>query len=387
MVFGGDWTVADETEVNPFCRQERKVHMKKTIAIMAILAMMVNSVCAASLAAETNASSSAMLIHSGDGIYTEATGLHKIGAIRVEAEPKYENIYSSDDGQYYFNTKSSEFVKVQLQTKKLVEYDTYLQLKAAGLPQEILDDIAAKAAWAVHCGNTDASVQFFVQEGTLQTEGAEERSGDFISTTPTLIPYTTTQWNGYTFEHYQIYFPYIELFWKQIYGEDSITEMLLESIDAAIVQFAGTHPVYGEAIGWLSFNQSLYDIWQGEYPGGVLVADSGNAIHVHFQYALTAKYTYYVDPFVPSLKQLGCSSQKCEFEIAELRLRFETEEGLYIKTLSAAPTCTTPNYNNPEAIAYQYQIPGWVERVAISLPNHYTYEVYPPYFEWPSTWP
>lgn len=361
--------------------------MKKTIAIMAILAMMINSVCAAGLAAETNASSSAMLIHSGDGIYTEATGLQKIGAIRVEAEPKYENIYSSDDGQYYFNTKSSEFVKVQLQTKNLVEYDTYLQLKAAGLPQEILDDIAAKAAWAIHSGNTDASIQFFVQERVLQTAGAEERSGDVIPTTPTIIPYTTTQWNGYTFEHYQIYFPYIELFWTQIYGEDSITEMLLESIDLAIVQFAGTIPVYGEAIGWLSFNQSLYDIWQGDYPGGVLVPDSGNAIHVRFQHTLTAKYTYYVDPFVPTLKQLGCSSQKCEFEIAELRLRIETEEGLYIETLSATPTCTTPNYNNPEAIAYQYQIPGWVERVAISLPNHYTYEVYPPYFEWPSTWP
>lgn len=298
-------------------------------------------------------------------------------SVRVTQESKYENIYFSPERDAYFQKISNnEFVEVEKVEFQLTDYEKYQTIQNYEMPKEVLDGIASMAAFAQENSNVDARCVIFV---------AENKANRQLNT----LPMVTTQKNGYTFHHYEVYFTSMWTSWQTISEKGATTIGNLKAIKELVMTVVGAkNTTIGVAYGLFNAGKTCLEAWMLETGQTPIFGNSNNKVMMDVNYDIYLKYTYNYNPIRGETH--GCSTQKVIVKQVDTDTYLYTSTGgeRNEETERKNQTYYSPNYRSPEteALIYLGGTAGSVETIVGDVNGTLVYFSFP-YFTWPSDWP
>ncbi len=354
-----------------------KKWLSALLAVIMVISMNASVFAVSSNAEELLSTDDVLIYEVSDGVFKTVKSRNVSNVIKISPDTQFDNIYSTtSQHQYYQKTNDDEFVQVSKIEFRLTDYNAYTDIQAYSIPDEVLEGVASMAAWAEKTNSEDARGVIFITDRNT-------RSGDLNT-----YPVTTTTWDGMTFHHYQVYFTDMWTSWQTVAQKGATTESTLTAIKDLAVTGAGmASGSLGVAATIYSAGSTCLNAWKAITNKTPIYGNTNNKVMVDIQYNIYLKYTYYYDPFL-QMDRHGCSSQRAYVK------RVDTDTYLYTstggsraeETVYPYKTYRTPNYNSPEATAYDFHLSGWVESVQGKVYNK-TIQFSFPSFSWPSDWP
>ena len=364
------------------------IKFKKYLSVLLATIMVVSTNTAAFAAGtsgnEPNSGSGILICEDSEGIYkivnsddNKAKSRSAVETLKVFPELQFDNIYSTaSQNQYYQKVNDEELIQVSKVEFDLSDYNAYTDIQKYSIPDEVLEGIASMAALAEKTDSKDAQGVIFVAENNT-------RASDLNT-----YPMKTTTWNGQTFHHYQVYFTDMWTSWQTISEKSATTKAVLSAIKEIVVSGAGmvSAPI-GVASSIYAGGKSCLEAFQTATGKTPIYGNTNNKVMVDVNYDIYLKYTYFYDKGLKE-DRLGCSSQKVYLKRVDTDSYFYTSTGgaRDEKTVYPKKTYKTPNYDNPESIAYDHYISGWVETAKGTVYKK-TIKFSFPNFTWPSNWP
>lgn len=305
-------------------------------------------------------------------------------AVTVSQDDKYDTMFSTNDGRYFAEAASGDYLEVQPVQGSVEDYSTYQTMKRLGLPQEALDDIASIAAYAEANGITGQTVTVFVPMLNEQTSRASLNE----------VFHSSTRYGGETFTHYEVYFTDMSTGVEKIQegkgtsalwdGIKAVSFVTLEESAGALI---GEIPVVGTVVQLFQAGLSCKAAWEAATTEKPIYVSPQNFAESSLTYTLYQKYTYIK---LPEIEKSGCRTQKVVINEVYTGVFFLTDTGGHFHKANYNPrkTVKSESYDAPEATAIQFKNSAYDQREVIQADvacvtwvfNNRT-------FTWPSDWP